>query len=239
MTVDLPKAVLAAGILLSSWAFPSWCQQAPYADKVRQAYGLNQQLVNGTQYINRHFRARGHPYFGDEDPVDGSVVLKGEEYKGVRIKYDIFSQQLELLYENLSGARNHIVLVGDHLDRFMYGAYSFARMDLGDGPRFYQVIDTDSFTVYVWWTRNLIPLRNDSYYIEEYSDEHRDYILEADGQIITFRNRKGFAGCFPEPVQKDIRRTLRKQHFAFRTAGPDEILVNMENVSGMLKGGSP
>lgn len=61
-------------------------------------YGVDQQLVNGVYFEDVYRGANGHPYFPEDRFHEGSLVYKSKYYKGVSIKYDIYSQQLLLSY---------------------------------------------------------------------------------------------------------------------------------------------
>ncbi|MCP4310244.1 MAG: hypothetical protein GY790_03190 [Bacteroidetes bacterium] len=44
---------------------PAFGQKDGFTVKVEHAFGLDQELVNGTLYFNQHLQARGHPCFLD------------------------------------------------------------------------------------------------------------------------------------------------------------------------------
>lgn len=79
--------------------FPAFSQESPLhsvrsiADSL---YGLNDLLVNGTQYLPSHPKAAGYPFFPDQGFSSGVVFVKGERFEGVKINYDAEGDQLLL-----------------------------------------------------------------------------------------------------------------------------------------------
>ena len=234
MMFDVPRAAIAAGILIFVWTLPVSGQQTSLAGQVQKAYGLDQDLVNGTQYYNRYLRAQGHPYFLEKTFFDGTLILNGREYPDVHLKYDIYSQQVEMEFTNFSGTRNHLVAVTDHVDGFILGDYRFSKFDSERGEKFCMVIRTEQFSCYIHWRKKLHPLSNDTYYFEQFTDVNPSFTLEMEGEALSFKSRRTFSGCFPESRQKEIRRLLRQKHFTFKNAIPDEIIRNMHAVSNLL-----
>lgn len=230
MIFDIPRAVVAAGMLFFVWINPVNGQQNSFAAQVRKAYGPNQDLVNGVQYSNKYLQLEGHPYFLDDHFVNGSLIINGQEFSNVFIRYDIYSQHLELEYETFSEASNSLVTVNDHVDGFKHGDYWFKKLDLDGEQQFYQVIGTEQFSCYVHWKKNTYSNIN----ADLFTDAVCNYLIQMKGEPLGFKNRKSFAGCFHESRQKEIRRLLRKKQFAFRSATPDEIVRNMHAVSDLL-----
>lgn len=230
----LSGPALATGLLICLLGNPVLAQQNGFAGKVLRTYGPNQKLVNGIQYYNRHYRVRNHPYFLNDAYQTGTVVVNGEHFPDVRIRYNLFSQHLELEYETFSEASNALVMVDEHVDGFSLGGYSFARLDLEGEPLFYQVIETGSFTCYIQRQLDLVMFDQGFQFDEIYSDLESRFLITLHGDTFEFRNRKGFADCFPEPERKVIRRYLRQNHFVFKHAPPDEITRRMHDIYALL-----
>jgi hypothetical protein len=232
---DVPRAAVTAGILLFIWIIPVNGQQNSFAVRVQQAYGLDQDLVNGIQYHNEHLQALGHPYFLDDSFAKGSVIIKGREFSGIRVKYDIYSQHLEVEYKTFSEVSQHLVTVTDHVNGFMHGDFKFTKLVLDDELKFYQVIETEKFSCYIHWKKQLIQISTNPHYTEQFTKAVRSYQIHMNGESLSFKSRKTFAGNFPGPLQKKIRSLMRQNQFSFRKAAPDEIIRTMHSVSNLLK----
>ncbi len=211
--------------------------QDVFTDLVKSAFGLDQELVNGAQYYNRHPRSMFHPYFSTPAFQMGSVTLRTKIYEEVRIKYDLYYQHLEIGYKNLSGGNNQVISVTDRVEAFSFGVYHFKKLNLeGKADRFYQVIATDHFTCYVFWEKGLVPLSGNTTYTEQFTGEKRTLYLFMDGDLHGFSSRSDFSDYFPEENKKEIKRGLKSSQFKFRTAPPGEIIRMMEVVSSTLEG---
>jgi hypothetical protein len=229
---DVPKAALAFICFVSMIQLPLLGQQggsfsAPgYLEAVESAFGQDQELVNGMQYYNKHPRSLGHPYLLEGWVHEGSVTLRGQSYAPIWLKFDIEAQQVEVEYRTMSGADNQVILVGDRVDEFTIGEYYFKRVKWEEGPspyQFYQVIQGGRINCYIHWTKKLVPISGDSRFIEEYSAPKRDYLLELDGTVAPFQNKKSFVKLFPKTLQKDIKRLIKQNHLMIRSASPAEL----------------
>jgi hypothetical protein len=235
MIFDGKRAALAAAMLFFFLAVPGFAQEDSFETRVRRAYGLDQDLVNGIQYHNRYMRVQGHPYLLERSFVNGSVTIDGQVHDQIQLMYDIYEQKVEIQYVMLSGANNRMTLVTEHLDGFQYGDLQFQKLNLsGEQDLFYQVVPTGRFTCYIHWRKKIIPLKYNTKYTDEFTDPDPTYFIEMDGNIVDFKNRRSFTGCFTGTLQKQIRKLLRQNQFSFRRAAPDEIVRNMEAVSNLV-----
>lgn len=205
-----------------------------YAELVVKSCGIDQELVNGTQFVNRYKRCLGHPYFLEDQLKDGSMTIRGNAYQDLLLKYDLVTQDLELEYTNDKGMKNRMIVIPDFIERFQYGPYQFEKLEfMESGMRYYQVIKTGRFVCYVHWYKNLVPVVNNIQYLEECSDANQIFWLDMDGKLNSFTNRRRFAALFPESSQKEIKGMLRRDMFRFRTASPKALTEMLIKVSGM------
>jgi hypothetical protein len=244
MGFDLRKAVSSALLFLCMIQLPLQGQEStegsslPYGDLVYWAYGQDQELVNGMQYYNKHPRSLGHPYLLEGWVHQGSVSIRGKLYSGIWLKYDIHKQQVEVEYQTMNGADNQVILVGDRLDEFTIGEHYFKRMKLEEeaGEQFYQVIGEGQMILYIQWNKKLVPLSGDSRFIEEFTSPKRDYLLEMDGSVQAFHNKKSFVALFPKVIQKDIKRLIKQNHLLIRTASTNQLELFKIAAGNILEG---
>jgi hypothetical protein len=238
------RVLAISGWLLAS-ALPAPGQQLPvstpqnnYAASVEGAYGLNQNLINGLQYVNHYNRCLGNPYFMDRQLREGSLTINGHVFEDLLLKYDLVRQDLELEYRNTSGMVNRVIVIPDHVEAFEYGDYQFQKLELDDeGPRYYQVIRTETFTCYIHWFKNLVPVIGNTHFPEECSEENRVYLLEQDRLLHAFRNKKGFVALFPEAYQKQIKKVLNRDQIQFNNGSPGTITRMIYETADLIKKG--
>ncbi len=245
MKFDAIKAVVAAIIFPIALTQPVWGQQAvvpernnSYKALVEHYFGYDQNLVNGVQYYNRYLGSKGIPYFMNIGFVDGDLIIQERVYKNLRMRYDLLAQILEIEYDNNNGGIGWLVTVPDHITAFRFGEYPFRKLNLeGPSGKFYQVIKTDLFTCYIHWEKMLLPLQFEHQYTHKFSQVNSTTLLEVNGETNVFKNRKGFVKLFPENRQKVIKRFLRRNHFIFQNASPNEMVLSMNAVANLLNSG--
>lgn len=204
---------------------------------IKKEYGLDHELINGTQYYNRHSRSQGDPYFINPVYRVGSLTQEGRTYRDVDLRFDIHAQHVELRYRNFSGGGNEIVTVVDKVEAFTMGTYQFRKMAMEDGEElFYQVLSTPCFTCYIHWEKELLPLNGSFTYTNQFSEAKKSLWLDLNGKLDAFSSRKDFYGLFPDASQKEIKRLMARNQFKFRTAPVDEIILNLEAVCRILEG---
>lgn len=250
MKFDVPKALLVAIVLLSMIYSPLQGQvintdaTQGFLELVELAYGQDQELVNGMQYYNRNPRSMGHPYLLEGWAHQGSVTIRGALYSSIWLKYDIYAQQVEVDYYTASGGENTVILVGDRVDEFNIGNSYFKKTkleeDLDVDPmqfQFYQVLGGGRMVWYIRWEKRLVPVSGDSRFMEEFTTPKRNYLLELDGTVSAFQNKKSFVKLFPKVIQKDLKRLMNQNHLLIRTASPEQLELFILAAVKLLDGG--
>ena len=245
MTFDVSRALATATLLFCLVQFPLHGQESSadsppgYAELVDWAYGQDQELVNGLQYYNRNPRSLGHPYLLEGWVHQGSVRIRGKFYNNIWLKYDIYAQQLEVEYQTINGADNQVILVSDRVNEFYIGSYYFKKLKLEeelDDEQFYQIIGGGRLVWYIRWDKKLVPISGDPRFIEEFTSPKRNYLLELDGSVHPFSNKKSFVDLFPESVQKDIKKLIKSNQLQIRGASTEQLELFIMAASNILEG---
>ena len=173
----------------------------------------------------------------------GSVSIRGKLYNNIWIKYDIHAQQVEVEYRTMGGADNQVILVSDRVDNFTIGNYFFKKLKLEEEldevlaeEQFYQILGKGRLIWYIRWEKNLVPLVGDPRFIEEFTSPKRNYLLELDGSIHPFNNKKSFVKLFPESIQKDIKRLIKSNQLQIRTASTEQLELFIMAANNILEG---
>ena len=239
------KVVTAATLLLCLIFLPLQGQKISadsplgYEELVARAYGQDQELVNGLQYYNRHPRSLGHPYLLEGWVHQGSVRIRGKFYNNIWLKYDIHAQQIEVEYQTINGADNQVILVSDRVNDFYIKSYYFKKLKLEEGledEQFYQIIGGGRLVWYIRWEKKLVPISGDPRFIEEFTSPKRHYLLELDGSVHPFSNKKSFVDLFPESVQKDIKKLIKSNQLQIRSASTEQLELFIMAASNILEG---
>lgn len=238
------KLILTLAILLLSLEpMQLWGQEISVANEAsrfaEEVYGLfqpDQQLVNGTQYVNRYPRCLGHPYFGENELQSGSLTLSVNKFDDLLLKYDLVTQDLELEYTHGVGMTNRIIVVPDFVEEFTIGPYYFRKMQKGDSiMRYYQIVSMPAFTCYTYWYKKLIPVIDNLNYLNECTDADRIYWLERDGNVNGFWNRKSFLSLFPESSRREIRKMISRYQIPLNRATVEELVLILKETSQIIE----
>jgi len=193
--------------------------QASFPELVAKAFGSDQELVNGIQFANHYSMVDGHPYFLDEQFRSGSINVNNQVYEGQRIRYNLFSQMLEVEYRTTEGNLNQFMSVPELIPSFTLENRAFVRMQPSDEQTaYYQVISSGTISCYVGWKKTKKLSRSDSSREYQFSAPISTYWLKLGQQLIPFHNKKSFIAIFPEHMKKDISRMLKQERYSFRQA---------------------
>ena len=191
--------------------------QPGFPDLVAEAFGNDQELVNGIQFANHYSTVDGHPYFLDEQFRRGSIHMNKVVYEDQRIRYNLFTQKLEVEYLTTAGNLNQYMSVPELIPSFTLDGRTFIRMGPGEGPlAYYQVITSGSTAFYIGWRKIKKLSRGDSSREYMFSTPLSTYWMKQGEDLSPFHNRKSFIALFPEALQKDISRMLKQGKFSFR-----------------------
>lgn len=212
-----------------------------FEELAEEVYGLDQDLVNGFDYYNRYAGCKGAPFFMEGEFKRGTLTIHGQEYRDVKLRYDITSQLLEMEYMNANGGNSWMTLVPDHIGAFQYGEYLFLKIPVGGQPgKFYQLIRTSLFTCYVHWEKRMTALQNDRVFSSEFTEASPACFLEINGKLTGFKNRNDLAELFPAVHQKEIKRLLKRSRFLVKRASPPEMVMILNQVADLInRGGLP
>jgi len=171
-------------------------------------YGKDADLLNGEKYFYPYSRAEGDPFL-DREGREATLRIRGKVFGGQMIKYDIYRQQLVLLYEDLYGGTGSLVLRNEWVESFDYGPAAFTRIK---GPYeergYFQVIYEGSISCYRRWTKEYkmdLSSGVQNYYFTEPARE--DYLMNED-YLYRYRNNRSFTRIFDAGDQKTVRTYL-------------------------------
>ncbi len=61
-------------------------------------YGIDQELINGLLFEDKNQDVIGHPYLLNYYSNQGSLIYRGKQYSNLLLRYDIYDQQVLLIY---------------------------------------------------------------------------------------------------------------------------------------------
>lgn len=187
-------------------------------------YGFDQVLDNGFLYIDKYPRKIGHQFLMTDQLYNGTLVYRGEVYKGVEMKYDIYDQQLVLIIKN-NNSIERIVPHNDFISAFSLGDKFFSKYNLQGEPKFYQLVyDTEKVKcLYYWFKQKYDSNSNISLGFNEFTNSEKENYLILDGSLKKYKNNRSFTKLFPNEIKARLRKYIRNNHINVTKSNDEKI----------------
>jgi hypothetical protein len=242
--VSFKRGFLITILFLSVYAFSRAQPTVPDREELfmevveasKENYGVNPLLQNGVFYENRYMTAEGHPFLLEDAFKSGFISFRNSRYEGVRLKYDIFTQQVVINHEQ-EGIVLQNYLSNEFIECFSIDERNFERIAFEDGnPGFYQVVfDGDDLACYYQWYKT----RTESHEAGAYKifvfseDKLRRYLL-IDGILTRYRNNRSFVKAFPKVIGKQVRVYLKEKGIKVDQADDQSMQSLLRICTGIL-----
>lgn len=201
----------------------SLCGQGGFVEQVDRALGSNQELVNGIQFTNQYIRSEGQPYWINGGFKTGSICIDDHWFEQLQLRYNLFSQKLELGYLTPEGFMNQIIMVPENISAFVLEGYLFRRLLIGtEAASYYQVVSWGTSTCYIAWSKDLKGSRSSG---TSFSQIKRKYWIQQEDQWISFKNQRTFFHAFPKELRSDLKKLLTQHDYSFQSASTKEMVT--------------
>lgn len=212
--------------------------QGGFADQVDRAFGSNQELVNGIQFSNQYIRTDGHPYWIDGGFKTGAVCINDQWFDDLQLRYNLYSQKLELGYLTTEGFMNQIITVPENISAFFLKGHFFERMQIGkDAASYYQVYSTGDFNFYIRWNKELLGGESTG---SRFDVTGRDYWMQNGENRVHFKDKHSYLAAFPSDQKKAFKKLLKKLDYSFKQASVNEMLELLDaSIQLLEEGGEP
>ncbi len=104
------ESLLAPGYSQTKTSTPGNEYMAVYI-AAKEKFGTDPLLMNGIYYENPYYNSKGHPFLGDGEFYQGSVLFRNKKYDNVNLRYDIYNHQL-IIEQSREDARSSVI-IGD------------------------------------------------------------------------------------------------------------------------------
>jgi hypothetical protein len=187
-------------------------------------YGFDQVLDNGFLYIEKYTRKIGHQFFMNDQLYNGMLVYRGEVYKDIEMKYDIYEQQLVLSINN-NNSTEWIVPHNDFISVFSLGDKFFSKYNFGGVTRFYQVVnDIGKVKCLYYWSKQRFDSDNINYLgFSEFTKSEKENYLLLDGSLEKYKNNRTFTKLFPNEIRAQLREYIRNNHINVTNSSDEKI----------------
>ncbi len=180
-------------------------------NETKEKYVVDPLIQNGVYYENPYFNAQGHQFFRDGKFHEGSIVFREKQFEGVRLKYDIFNQQL-IINQDPDMHMQVNLLPGNLVSEFHTNGSYFKSIALEDDAlRYYQVMyESAEISCYYYWHKN----RSESHEAGEYliyvfSEPKQKSYIKIEDLTSRYRNNRSFVKCLPEGVKSQVKTYMK------------------------------
>jgi hypothetical protein len=209
--------------------------QQSFEELVDRTFGSDQSLVNGIQFSNQYIRIEGNPYFMDGRFHFGAASIHDQWYNPVRLRYNLYSQKVEIEYMSPEDHMNQLITVPEQIPAFILGGYEFRRMQVGDDQMaYYMVLSTEKTECFVGWSMDATGGGNTQ---RRFTSIDRKCWIGQEGHWIMFDDRKSYLQAFPPERKREFKNLLKWKKFHFAVAGTDEFIDLVWATLRLIEGG--
>ena len=209
-------------IVLLAWMPSILLAQPSFEELVERTYGSDQSLVNGIQFSNQYIRIEGNPYFLDGRFSFGAASIHDQWYNPVRLRYNLYSQKIEIEYMSPEGHMNQLITVPEQIPAFILGGYEFRRMQVGEEESaYYMVLSTNKTECFIGWSMDATGGGNSQ---RRFTPVERKCWIGQGGNWLMFHNRKSYLQAMPPERKKEFKELLKWKKFHFHVAGTNEMV---------------
>ena len=200
-----------------------------------ERYGPDQNLINGALYINLHRQATGHKFLGEDVFTTGRVVLDNREYNDLRLKYDLYNQEVILQYDFLKGGTKEIILNSLRIQEFELEGRVFRRIHFPEtGALFFQVIAEGDIGCYHHYLKEIIPKVSGEHSLLEFSQTKRKSFIARYSELHKFKGSRSFTRIFPE-YRSQLQKYFRQNKIRIRKATDAEMKGVIQYCHNLLR----
>jgi hypothetical protein len=209
--------------------------QHSFEELVDRTFGSDQELVNGIQFSNQYIRIVGNPYFLDGSYRIGSLFIGDQFYEYVRLRYNLYTQRVEIEYLAPENHMNQLITVPEQMPAFLLEGYLFKRMQIGDEePAYYMLRSSKNTNCYIGWSLEAVGGGNTQ---RRFSQVERKCWIQQGEKWTVFHNKKSYIEAFGPERKKEFKDLLKSQNFHFNQAGTLELIVLVEATLQLLEEG--
>ena len=196
-------------------------------------YGIDQELVNGPLFENENQNINGLPYLLNYYTNQGNVVYRGKHYSNLNLRYDIYNQQVLLIYL-FDNVEYELHLQKEFITEFNIENRKFIHETFGtdEDAKFYQVIGKDfPIRILYFWQKGLSNVYVNNPDIKKFSPEQKETFILFNNKLVSFNGNSSFTRLFSSKTKPDIKEFLRKNNTSVKQANDYEMELLIEFIN--------
>lgn len=185
-----------------------------------EIYGVDDMLINGSNYSQDHPIAYGDPFYFENEFYKGNLNLKGREFNDVLLKFDIEQQKL-ILKGFVDSLKFEIIVLNDNYvknfvlhDKYFVNISNLLQTKTQKG--FYELIYHGNFVFVKSYQKEYLGVYSNRYPNGKYSQTKVEKFIIKNNIKYRIKNKKSIYLIFPEQklllkkFMKDNKIKLRK-----------------------------
>ena len=168
-----------------------------------------QKIYNGRAWKNTYYKIKGDQFLFTTDFITGNVMIDNREYKNLRLKYDIYND--ELISINDHGIM--IQMNKEMIDRFSLNyngrLYNFKRIDsdtTGSMKGFVNILYEGKSALYAKYMKEILLLAVENKY--DLFNQVIRVFFEKEGSVYRISNKREFMGLIKDH-KAEVRQFMR------------------------------
>jgi hypothetical protein len=191
-------------------------------------------LLYGVVYETEYYKSGQHPFFLENTFYKSSITFKGNKYENVRIKYDLYNQDLILFQDLYENQPRFIKLNSQFIDGFCFKTesgvdYTFATLkdveDINERFKYYEIKYKNEL-LYVVGRDKVLQRNTLNNWEVNFIENQRHYLIK-DKKVYLIK-RKGDIYKALKERKKEIKHFVKQNNFKVS-------LTNIESISKLLK----
>jgi sialate O-acetylesterase len=190
-------------------------------------YSISKDIINGTKWTYPKIY-KGNPFLAEEYWPIADLVYKGVQYSGFHINYDLYKNNLILLYDD-HNTKKYVVLSNNYLESFSYADtiskqehhYEYFRIPGTNGKELYEKVyeGKTSFIIHPMCEIKNDPTGN---FPGEYSRSY-EYYIAIEGEYKRIHSRKTLLNALKRNVP-EVKKFIRKNRLKISRDHPDNLV---------------
>ena len=196
-------------------------------------YGIDQGLVNGPLFENENQNINGLPYLLNYYSNQGNVVYREKQYSNLNLRYDIFNQQVLLIYL-FDNVEYELHLQKEFITEFNIENRKFINDAFGadEDAKFYQVIGKDfPIRILYFWQKGLSNVYVNNPDIKMFSPEQKETFILFNNKLVSYTGNRSFTRALTSESKPAIKEFLRKNNTSVKQANDYEMELLIEFIN--------
>ena len=192
-----------------------------------QVYGPDEMLENGRLYIPDHPKAKGNPYLLDAEWMLTKLIVAGDIFDSILIKYNVSHEQI-ILKKGDAKQESHIpiILNNNFIDSFNAGERYFVNLksmlNIDDLNGFVEFIYEGKVVFFIKHHKDFLTQYSQSNPYGAYSKLNSDYYIVVKGKLNSLNTKAAFLKYF-EPQKKEIKKYFRQHKIRYHKATSSQL----------------